>query len=165
MFVSTSVRLANVNVRKMIRCPVKGGAKLTGSPMVVFIKKNYPAKAGKPMEAIAKLRGKWAKLNTAARAPYVRVASQNAKEVQKRRAIVNTLNVHAYGLFIKKNFAAAAQNAKGTGIKKCQQAFKALSKRWASASAAEKTKYSKEAAKMRATAQKQVNVMLKKYSA
>ena len=160
---TTATRALSTMHRRIITTPTRGGEKFTNSALGVFMKKNYKAASKgnkKSMQVLGDLQKKFKRLSESQVATYEKVASQNRKAIQRRRAVFKAARVNPYAVFMKENYAKAAKSAKSFTA-----ASKQISREWKGLGSAGRAAFSRKVEKLRRAAAAQRDRMIAKYSA
>ncbi|KNH07353.1 high mobility group protein [Perkinsela sp. CCAP 1560/4] len=165
---TTATRRMSASYRKIARCPVKGGEKMSTSAMNLFIKGNYKqaAKGNKDsMKVLAALRQKFSGLTSSQLSKYKAVAKSNKQKIDARKAVFKQARTNAYALFLQRNYAKVAKTIECDPAKKVPLVGKALGKQWRALSKAGKQSYAAAALRIRKAAIPKRDSMIAKYSA
>ncbi|KNH05785.1 high mobility group protein [Perkinsela sp. CCAP 1560/4] len=165
---TTATRRISASHRQIIKCPVKGGEKLTPSALGVYLKKNYKnaAKGGKSsMKVLSTLREQFKTLSQSQLAKYTAVAKANVRKAAARRAVFKQAQMSGYILFVQRNYAKVAKTIKAQPKDMAPMAAKVLSKQWKAQGSSGRAKYNAAAERIRTTAIQQRDRMIAKYSA
>ncbi|KNH02442.1 hypothetical protein XU18_5064 [Perkinsela sp. CCAP 1560/4] len=163
----TARRPISASYNKIVKCPVKGGNKLTTSTLGVFQKQNYKKAADrskKPLKILATLRQQFTTLSQSQLAQYSAIARANARKAAARRAVFKHTRMTGYVLFVQRNYAAVASTILAEPGKKAPLVAKVLSKQWKAQGNLGRAKYTYEAQKIRSAAIQQRDKMITKYS-
>jgi hypothetical protein len=161
-----AARLLAKKQRRVVAKPWKTTNKsLPHNPYAAFVKAEFKGerRGTEPATAVIKrLAKRYKNLSAQERAPFIKEAAKNRQVRQAAKDKVRGLRMNPYALFVKENFASAAQGVSGKAKAKIGKVGKQLAAEWKSLSASAKQGYTKKAEAIKAAAQRNVDALMKK---